>query len=113
MNVWDLPQFLEINRRELPTPLVAGRPMLSMNQIRRLLTQRGDNAVIGVNVPVYSTDLNLVAHGFADMWDGNLVRGPSSDEFGQFNGVEIEIDFLNWQRVGSDVGASHLAIKNS
>jgi len=46
------------------------------------------NAVVGANTPVYNTrlgQLEKIADGFSDMWDGSLDSFPSYDEYGQSN----------------------------
>ena len=42
-------------------------------------TDARDNAVIGTNIPVYNMNLELVATGFADMWDGTLTNDLAFD----------------------------------
>ena len=48
-------------------------------------THARDNAVIGPSTPVYNMNLEQVATGFDDMWDGTLTSTLHWDEQGQRN----------------------------
>ena len=47
-----------------------------------------DNAPVGIDIPVFSMNLDLIASGFDDFWDGALLAGPAWDEFGRPNGFD-------------------------
>ncbi len=64
-----------------------------------------DRVSLGANVPVYNTRLELVATGFADLWDGSLQNPLNSDEHGRMvggdswtgsnaDGTADEVDYL-------------------
>ena len=43
------------------------------------------NAVVGASTPVYNMNLQRIANGFADLWDGTLTTGAGWDETGSVN----------------------------
>ena len=47
-----------------------------------------DNAVVGLETPVFNMNLDLVATGFDDIWDGSVSRPINLDELGRSNTVD-------------------------
>ena len=48
-----------------------------------------DNAVIGSTTPVYNMNLDLVATGYVDMWDGSLSSSLAWNESGAANLTDV------------------------
>ncbi|MEM7262489.1 MAG: hypothetical protein AAF488_10905, partial [Planctomycetota bacterium] len=61
---------------------ITWKAIISMGDSNGPTIHARDRVVVGEATPVYNTRLDLVASGFADLWDGGIANPINSDEFG-------------------------------